>query len=96
MRIESVIEAIEREREKLAAMLEKQSLSDERIKRIMAFAEKQADKVELASRDFATRRALIDELDVRASLVWENKEPAIYAQCVLGEERLVPGPPLRI
>ena len=87
-RLESTLAALERERANLAATLEKQLVSDARIQSILAFANNQKEKVELATRDFTTRRALIAELDVRASLVREGGEVVIYASCVLGEKRL--------
>jgi hypothetical protein len=87
-RIEATIQSLEREHETLASRLANQTLSDERLRRIMAFAERQADKVELASQDFDVRRAMIEELDVRATVVRENEEIVAYATCILGEEAL--------
>jgi hypothetical protein len=33
---------------------------------------------------------MIEELDARATLVWENNEVVVYATCILGEETLRP------
>jgi hypothetical protein len=86
-RLESTIMALEQENANLIATLEQKHLSDERIKAVCAFANNQQIKVELATRDFSTRRELIEALNVRATLVRENGEVVIYASCVLGEKR---------
>jgi hypothetical protein len=87
-RLDTTIASLERERSDLAGILENRTMSDDKIKRILAFANNQKTKVELATRNFETRRELIEELDVRATLVREENEIAIYASCVLGEEKL--------
>ncbi len=87
-RYESTIAALEKERANLVSSLDTKRISDERIQKILTFANNQQTKVELATRSFAARRMMIEELDVKVSLVRESGEAIIYASCVLGEERL--------
>lgn len=87
-RLDTTIASLERERSDLAGILENRTMSDDKIKRILAFANNQKTKVELATRNFETRRELIEELDVKATLVREKDEVIVYASCVLGEEKL--------
>jgi site-specific DNA recombinase len=87
-RLEATIAALESERAKLAAMLEKKIISDARRRAILAFANNQKEKVELATRHFEIRRTLIQELEVKATLTREAGQEVVYVSCVLGEERL--------
>jgi hypothetical protein len=87
-RLETTIQALSQERDSLTARLKAQTLSDERMQRILAFADRQSEKVQLAANDFAIRRSLIEELDAKGTVVWENDEMVIYARCILGEETL--------
>ena len=87
-RLQSTIEALEREHTGLTARIEGRLLTDEQLQTIQDFAAKVGRGLELAEADFATRRRLIETLDVWATLTVEDGEKVIYARCMLGEDVL--------
>jgi len=89
-RIESAIDALEHERAGLRTQLEREQLSDERIAELRAFAADLAHNVDLASARGETRRAVIEALDVRATLAREEGEVVIYATAAFGHDSLSP------
>ena len=93
-RLETTGQALENERASLAAQLEAQSLTDEQIQSLEGFARKIAEGLVAAERDFETRRAVIEALDVHGTLVIEDGERIAYVQCILRKEdsvlRLLP------
>jgi ribosomal protein S15P/S13E len=73
-KLQSTIDALERERAELAAQLKAQTLTDEQVQIVTEFAEKVRGGLEVAERDLEKRRRLIDLLDVRATLAVEDGE----------------------
>jgi hypothetical protein len=71
-RLQSTIDALERERAELAAQLEAQTLTDEQIETIMQFTAKMGKGLDKADPDFEKRRRLIEELDVNVRLAAED------------------------
>lgn len=86
--LETAIEALEKERASLSATLKAQKLTQDQIQSLQGFAREVADGLEVANQDFATRRRIIETLDVTVTLVVENGEKAIYAQFWLGKQVL--------
>lgn len=87
-RLQTTIDALERERVELTAQLEAQTLTDEQVQTITGFAERVRGGLVTADQEFEKRRQLIDALDVRATLVVEDGEKVVYARCMLGENTL--------
>jgi hypothetical protein len=87
-RLQETIAALERERRNMATQLETQILTDEQLDVIRVFADKVRRGLETADADFKVRRRLIEALEVRATLVVENGQKVVYAQCILGEDTL--------
>lgn len=83
--LETTIDGLQEEREGVAANLETQILTDEQIANIIKFAEKVAQGLEGADRDFDARRQLIELLDVRVTLTVENGEQVAYVRCMVDE-----------
>ena len=75
-------------RKRAEARLAGQAITDDRIERILAFADGQRDKIAAAARSFAVRHALLDELQVTATLERGSGMVTIRAACLLGEDEL--------
>ncbi len=88
--IDETRQALAVQRDTLAERIAGTVVSSDRIERIMAFADGQKEKVELATRSFETRRALIEGLDVRGVVRRDAEGGAIklHASCILGEIEL--------
>jgi len=88
--IDETRQALAAQRETLAERIAGAVVSSDRIERIMAFADGQKEKVELATQSFETRRALIEGLDVRGVVRRDAERGAIkiHASCILGEVEL--------
>jgi hypothetical protein len=72
----------------LRLQLDRQVIGDDQVQRLMSWASDLGAKVDRASLQFKTRRAIIEALDVRATLAWEEGEPVVYATCILGHDAL--------
>jgi hypothetical protein len=90
-RLEATIAALEREREGLRLQLDRQVVGDDQVQRLMAWASDLSANVDRTSSRFETRRAIIEALDVRATVAWEEGEPVVYATCILGHDALSAG-----
>jgi hypothetical protein len=80
-RLADIITALEREREGLEARLRGQSLSEDRLQSMFDFAAEVGIGLEEADEDFATRRAIVELLDVRVTLAIEEGKKVIYPPC---------------
>jgi site-specific DNA recombinase len=86
--LEKSIQDLEAERRSLTGRLNASSLTGDRIKMIEAFANNVSKRLEHAYDDFASRRNIIEELEVRATLEVQDGLPICSAECILGEEVL--------
>ena len=86
-KLESIIGRLKKERDQLQAKLAAQKRNGEAVRRVLNFAMALGPNVERATQNFDVRAGLMEDLDVSASLVWEDGEPVVYARCVVGEER---------
>jgi hypothetical protein len=84
-RLETTIEALLRERDALDASLAQQSLTQEQIVGILAFAAQVAEGLAAAEEDFEARRRIVEMLRLEATLAVENGEKVIYVRCIVGE-----------
>jgi SMC interacting uncharacterized protein involved in chromosome segregation len=79
--LENTINALERE--KLAAQLEAQALTDEQIETIMQFTVKMVKELDKADPDFEKRWRLIEELDVTVRLAVEDGQKVAHVRCLI-------------
>ncbi len=84
-RLETTMEALEKERAGLTARLEAQTLTEEQIQSLKDFAAEVAGGLEHADEDFESRRQIIDTLDVRATLAVEDGDKVVYVRCMVGD-----------
>jgi hypothetical protein len=87
-RLETTIEALEKERVGLVARLEEQTFTPDQMQTIRDFAAQEAEGLERADQDFETRRRMIEALDVQATLTVEDGVKVAYARCILGQSVL--------
>jgi site-specific DNA recombinase len=87
-RLETTIMSLEKERADLITTLEAQTLTDDQILTIGEFAKKVSKGLAKAETDFATRRQIIDLLDVRITLAIEDGQKVAYARCRVGEKAM--------
>ena len=88
-RLETTISALGREQAGLRAHVTAQAVSDDQIRSLQDFVQKVAASLDVANGDSATRRRVIEVLDVEGTLAIEDGERAIYVRCVLGHNRLI-------
>jgi len=88
VRLETTIGALEREHTGLTEVLESRTLTPGQIRALQDFAARAAKGLMHAEDDISERRVLIQDLDVQATLAVEDGQKVVYAQCLLGEQRL--------
>jgi hypothetical protein len=64
-------------------------LTDDQILTIGEFSRKVSKGLAKAETDFATRRQIIDLLDVQVTLTIENGQKVVYARCKVGNETVL-------
>lgn len=84
-RLEDVVGRLTTERNHQEARLGAGLQGSEQIKRVLEFARALGPNVDKATRDYAVRRGLMEDLQVSATLAEENGDKVIYARCVMGE-----------
>ena len=94
-RLEGTIESLEKERLRLAAHLEKHTMTPGQIRTIKDIAEKIARGVEIADRDFEARRAAIEALDISLTLTVEEGRKVVYLHWIVGPTQKSPFPPIQ-
>jgi len=87
-RLQETINALERERINLAAQIEAQTLSDEQLETITAFAARVRQGLEAADTDFALQRHLVELLEIGVALVVEDDQRVAYVRCIVGDAAL--------
>ena len=81
--LERTISALERERATLAATLDAQTLTDAEIEDIKALSAEMCRGIDFANDDFATRREVIEVIDVQVKLTTEGNEQIAWVTCKL-------------
>jgi len=81
--LERTTEALENERAKLAATLEVQTLTDDQIATIADFGAEIRAHLEGGEADFDRRRRVIEMLDVRGVLAYENEQKVVYLESTM-------------
>jgi hypothetical protein len=84
-RLERTVSALEQERDALSARLEAGTLTDTQIVSLKDFAAKVAPGLEVAEADFATRRGVVEALDMQVVLAVEDGQKVVHARCVVGK-----------
>jgi site-specific DNA recombinase len=89
-RLESTIEALDKERSNLLVRLERRTLTDRQIQSIKEFAAKMARAVKASDREgtFESRRQIVEQLDMEALLAVEDGQKVAHVSCMLGAEIL--------
>jgi site-specific DNA recombinase len=89
-RLESTIQALEKERSSLDIRLQARTLTTEQIRTIQAFAAQMAKGLAAIETEdgFELRRQILDELQFQAILTTEEGVKIAHACCMLGEEAL--------
>lgn len=84
-RLEAELATLETEKANLVSKLQHQTVTTEQAREIKAFAEQVAEGLGEAENDFTSRRRIIDLLDVRGKIDFEDGERVVYVECILGE-----------
>ena len=79
-RLEMTINNLMSEKAKLVVHVETKMLTEDQIRSIKDFAGKIRDGLAIADDDFATRRRIIEMLDIQVTLVVEDGHQVIYVQ----------------
>jgi site-specific DNA recombinase len=86
--LETTIKALLTEKDALDANLAQQSLTQEQIANMKAFAAEVAEGLAAAEDDFEARKRIVDMLRLEATLTIEDDEKVVYVRCMLGEAML--------
>jgi site-specific DNA recombinase len=81
-RLQETIDSLATERVNLAAKLQKSGYSREQLEAIKKYTRELAAGLDEAEEDFASRRYVVEMLNVSAKLVVENEEKVAYVTCV--------------
>jgi site-specific DNA recombinase len=86
--LEGKIARFTSERDTLDARIGARRRSSEQVRRVLAFAKLLGPNVDKATSSFQVRVGLMSDLDVSATLAWEDGVPVVYARCVIEEKAL--------
>jgi hypothetical protein len=87
-RLETTVAALEQERASLTNNLEAQTLTQDEVQSLQAFAAEVAKKLDAAEHCFETRREIIGLLNVEGTLAVEDGQKVIYVRCILAHKEL--------
>ncbi len=87
-RLEATITALEQERIEVAKRVESQVLTSEQVEMLKQFGAQVAQDLNVADKEFAVRREIIELLDVTAELMKEGEAMVLYAHCIVGGRTL--------
>jgi len=85
--LEQICSDLEEERDDLLGRLEQNVITDDQIRSVEEFAGKVRSKLG-DNIDFASKRRIIELMNVTGKLAVEDGEKIIYIQCMIGGERL--------
>lgn len=83
-RYELVIDSLQDRFSELAALIDAATFTQEQMETIRTFAAQVREKLGYADDDFEAKRRVIEMLDVRAELAFEDGEKVAYVSCGLG------------
>ncbi|MFC2045942.1 zinc ribbon domain-containing protein [Chloroflexota bacterium] len=89
-RLEATIKALQKERLSLIAYLEVQTLTDDQVQSIQAFAAEVAEGLKASEENFQMQRRIIEELDVQATLATEDGQKVVYVRWLIDEFTTLP------
>ena len=89
-RLQATIQDLTSQREKIAAHIENETITQEQILTIQAFIDRVSEGLEGIEEDsdFEAKRRIIEALDVKATLTLENDERIMQLTCRLGQDVL--------
>jgi len=85
--LEQIRSDLDEERNDILARLEQNVITDDQIRNVEAFSEKIRSKLG-GKMDFASKRRIIELMNVTGKLAVDGGEKIIYVQCVIGGGRL--------
>ncbi len=80
-RLESLLANLRKEQNDLARHIRKVTMTDDQLSYIEAFCAKIRDGLDKA--DFNTKRQIIELLDIRGKIAFENNEKVLYIKCLI-------------
>jgi len=87
-RLEQMLATLSKEQNDLAGHLRKVTMTDDQLSYIEAFCAKIRNGLDQA--DFNTKRQIIELLDVRGKIAFENNEKVVYLKCLITQQPLAP------
>jgi len=84
-RLEQMLANLHKEQKDLAGHIRKVTMTDDQITYIEAFCAKIRNGLDQA--DFNTKRQIIELLDVRGKVAFENNEKVLYLKCLITSEQ---------
>ena len=90
-RLKGMIDSLHSQRDKLQARLQGRAVSEAEIQSIQTFAAELAERLDVGGYegDIERMRQVLDVLDVRATLAFEDGERVLYLTCRLDSDRFV-------
>ncbi|MBK8421043.1 hypothetical protein [Candidatus Villigracilis saccharophilus] len=89
-RLEQMLTNLSKEQNDLAGHVRKVTMTDDQLSYIEAFCAKIKNGLEQA--DFNTKRQIIELLDVRGKIAFENNEKVLYLKCLISQQQRFPVP----
>jgi len=87
-RLEQMLASLNKEQKDLAGHIRKVTMTDDQLAYIEAFCAKIRNGLDQA--DFNTKRQIIELLDVRGKIAFENNEKVVYLKCLITQQPLAP------
>jgi len=87
-RLEQMLTNLSKEQNDLAGHIRKVTMTDDQLSYIEAFCAKIRNGLDQA--DFNTKRQIIELLDVRGKIAFENNEKVVYLKCLITQQPLAP------
>ncbi len=85
-RLEQMLENLRKEQDDLARHVRKVTMTDDQLSYIEAFCAKIRSGLDQA--DFNTKRQIIELLDVRGKIAYENNEKVVYLKCLIPQHQV--------
>jgi hypothetical protein len=85
-RLETTIAALDHERAGLVATLEARTLTPGQIQSLQDFAARVGQGLTVVDANSETKRRILDNLNVTATLAVEGGQRVVHARCILGEK----------
>ena len=87
-RLEQILSSLLKEREDLAGHIRKVAITDDQLSYVEEFCAKIRKGLDQA--DFNTKRQIIELLDIRGKIAFENNEKVLYLKCLIQPQPLLP------